>query len=526
MGYAATLKHLITYYLTYVVMLVLILTKEEILKLHAEYLSGMSIPELGIKYNLVTTSIQRWFKKNNLPLKSKEQKNLEKSIKTKKTVLERYGVENVGNAFRDKMRSTMLERYGAAHPAHVQEIWDRKQKTVLERYGSEYLFQTEKFKADVKRYNLDVYGVEFNSQVPHFKFKSAQGKISARKNRLATYLRDNGYDLLEAYEGNRMSDAEGKHIAWRTYNIRHKCGNVFVDDVFMTPRCPKCYPLNKSVQEIAYADYIRSLGFEVLSGDRNVIKPFELDMYLPKEKIAFEYNGVFYHRLKKDCVKKTDLAQEAGVKVYHIWEFQNVEIVKSRICSVLGIYQERIDARKTKFEVISSAEGRAFCLANHLQGEAKSFLYCGLKRNNELLAVVCFRTLRGLIDIARFCVKKHTLIRGGFSKLLKNSLPLLPPGDIQTYADRDWTPAWEDSVYVKAGFSFEHDAGPMLSFYAKKERRWYPRQNYQLHKIKDLVAKHRGQGLSAEKMLEKADIMAIWNSGNFRFKLTRGSSND
>lgn len=493
------------------------MTKDDILKLHGEYLSGMSIPDLGEKYHLVASSIQRWFKKNGLPLKSKEQKNAEKSLKTRKTVLERYGVENVGNAFRDKMRETMLERYGAAHPAHVKVIQDKKKKTVLERYGSEYLFTTEKFKEDLKGSNIDKYGVEYNSQVPHIRFKTAQGKVYARKNRLSTYLKANGYELIDEYIGNRISDEEGNHIAWRTYSIRHKCGYVFTDDVFMTPRCPKCYPLNKSVQEVSYADYIRSLGFEVLSGDREVIKPYELDIFLPKQGVAFEYNGVFYHRLKKDCVRKTNLSLSKGIRVYHIWEFQNVEIVKSRICSVLGVYQEKIDARKTKFEVLTSAEGRAFCLANHLQGEAKSFLYCGLKYNSELVAVVCFRTLNGKIDIARFCVKKHTLVRGGFSKLLKNSLPLLPAGDIQTYADRDWTPDWKDSVYIKAGFLFEHDAGPMLSFYAKKERKWYPRQNYQLHKIKDLISKHRGQGLTVEEMLAKEDIMALWNSGNFRF---------
>ena len=50
-------------------------------------------------------------------------------------------------------------------------------------------------------------------------------------------------------------------------------------------------------------DVIKSLySGEIVENCRNIIKPYELDIYIPKKKIAIEYNGIYWHStaLNKD----------------------------------------------------------------------------------------------------------------------------------------------------------------------------------------------------------------------------------
>jgi hypothetical protein len=62
-----------------------------------------------------------------------------------------------------------------------------------------------------------------------------------------------------------------------------------------------------------------------VTNTRTVIAPYELDIYLPKPKIAFEYNGNYWHKegINKPMgyhQMKTDMCYGMGIRLYHIWE--------------------------------------------------------------------------------------------------------------------------------------------------------------------------------------------------------------
>lgn len=42
--------------------------------------------------------------------------------------------------------------------------------------------------------------------------------------------------------------------------------------------------------------YIESLGIRVIPNDRTVIRPKELDMYMPDFNIGIEYDGLYWHK--------------------------------------------------------------------------------------------------------------------------------------------------------------------------------------------------------------------------------------
>lgn len=89
--------------------------------------------------------------------------------------------------------------------------------------------------------------------------------------------------------------------------IHKKCGNGFSINrpIYNLRRnriqeiCLECFPLyNKqwSICEKQVADFVASIyNGEIFFNDRKVIYPCELDIYLPKMDLAFEFNGDFYH---------------------------------------------------------------------------------------------------------------------------------------------------------------------------------------------------------------------------------------
>lgn len=88
--------------------------------------------------------------------------------------------------------------------------------------------------------------------------------------------------------------------------------------------CPKCGN-HISKPETEVADFIRSLGFDILTSKRNIIKPKELDIYIPSLNKAIEFNGYYWHYSKKyftpgKHAKKSNLCREKGIKLLHIRE--------------------------------------------------------------------------------------------------------------------------------------------------------------------------------------------------------------
>lgn len=91
--------------------------------------------------------------------------------------------------------------------------------------------------------------------------------------------------------------------------------------------CPDCAKtINRSKGEIELYEFIKSIySGEVLENDRNIIKPKELDIYLPELNLAFEYNGDHWHEVKEKrkpgCHEnKRNACKEQGIKLMEIWE--------------------------------------------------------------------------------------------------------------------------------------------------------------------------------------------------------------
>lgn len=68
----------------------------------------------------------------------------------------------------------------------------------------------------------------------------------------------------------------------------------------------------------------------IIENDRNAIKPYELDIYLPDLNLAIEYNSIKYHSIKEVGnayyhIKKSIRCRRVGIRLIHIYEFEDFD---------------------------------------------------------------------------------------------------------------------------------------------------------------------------------------------------------
>lgn len=82
-----------------------------------------------------------------------------------------------------------------------------------------------------------------------------------------------------------------------------------------------------SEEEKHLLDIIKTLTNEdILHSCKDIIKPYELDIYIPNKKIAIEFNGNYWHsneKLSRDYhFNKSKLCWDIGIRLIHIYEYE------------------------------------------------------------------------------------------------------------------------------------------------------------------------------------------------------------
>jgi hypothetical protein len=262
--------------------------------------------------------------------------------------------------------------------------------------------------------------------------------------------------------------------------------------------CPRCAnAVSKGESELA--DFVRSLGVVVLANNRNVIAPYELDMYIPGHAVAIEYNGLWFHRdevVGGKTRKKWELCRDAGVTLIQVFEdeWKNLRPqVEGRIRAALGKCST-VGARKCIVGNVPKKVASTFLKTHHTQGAktATNMAY-GLFHEGELVALATFGKARfnnSGYELLRYCSIGR--VAGGISKLVTAFRRDHPGVDIVSYADLRWG---SGDSYGKAGFTLDSITEPdyWWADCAKVER--ISRYKLQAHKTgmseKDYAQKHK-----------------------------------
>ena len=244
-----------------------------------------------------------------------------------------------------------------------------------------------------------------------------------------------------------------------------------------------------SKPETEIADYLRSIGVSVKRNDHSVLRSRELDIYCPKEKIAIEYNGTYWHSstVKTDKLyhyNKTKACRDRGVKLIHIYEWEwrdevKKNILKSYLSTLFGKTEDRIYARQCEVRTVPVKEYRDFCLKNHLQGYRAASLVYGLYYQDNLVQLMSFNKPQKRNakydfqwEIVRGCPGSNNIVIGGVSKLWNHFLRTNKPESVMSYCDLN---KFDGKSYELIGMKLHHIEKPnqfMVDVRTGKVQQW------------------------------------------------------
>jgi len=419
----------------------------------------------------------------------------------------------------ERRKKTMIKKYGVEFPMQSIDLKLKIKETNKKIYGTEWALQNNIIKNKLYETNFKKYGTKVVSQNKEVRLKQTLSKIKRIIKKYTNFLFIN-YD----------SD---KHL------IKFKCdkGHEFEINRFLlydrykynANICTICNPIGIQFSDVEnkLLNFItKNYNKTIIENSREIIKPYELDIYLPDLSLAFEFNGLYWHNeLYKDKnyhTMKSDLCEEKGIQLVHIWEDDwnyKQEIVKSMILNKLGKTSNKIFARKCKIKEIDDNKlVKEFLNENHIQGFVGSNIKIGLFIKNELVSLMTFGKKRKIMntinkddeyELIRFCNKLNTNVVGGASKLFKYFIKNYKSKEIITYADRSHS---NGNLYKKLGFKFVLKTKSNYYYVIDKKR--YYRFNFR----KDVLVK---EGFNSNKteheiMLER-NFYRIYNAGNLKF---------
>lgn len=426
----------------------------------------------------------------------------------------------------DKRKATMLKHFGTTNHFAAKEVRDKINATMIERYGVDNAAKSELIRSITKQRLKERYGVQNAFLIKEVQ-ESLPDKIRYSKRKKYYEFFKESLDKLKNIE---LISTKEEYLAIRPLQFRCKnCGTIWVDEPnksnYGLVSCPICVRSTTSQGEVDIAYYIKDLySGSVITHSRSIIKPLELDIYLPEKRLAFEFNGTYWHSDR--CIhesnyhfQKTKLCNRLGIRLIHIFEYEwmyKQEKIKALIRSALGLFEKKIYARQCTVKSIDSKTYSEFLELYHLQGSVKSSIRYGLFYQDELVAVIGFgqsRFKKGELELHRYCVKADYQIIGGFSKLIKHSCQESNIKEFVSFID---LAHYNGKGYKKIGFTKVSVTKP--SYVYVKGDQILSRIYCQKHKLKKLLGDQYNPEYTESQNMTLAGYYKIFDSGNLKVK--------
>ncbi len=417
------------------------------------------------------------------------------------TVKRKYGVSNVGEIqiFREKAHATMVDKFGG-HNWSSTVNQEARRSTFLARYGNIFPSRSSVVKQRTLQTNRQRYGRDHANQ-KHLS-DECYNKITDR-----SWL----YDQHVIQQKTQLQIATELGFTditpTNTSTVSRAMGKLNIP----------VHHFQRSFEESQLADFVRSLGVEVITNARDIIPPKELDIYIPQNNIAIEYCGIYWHsdqfRSRHYHLDKLNDCSSKGIRLITIFsdEWINTpEIVKAKISAIMGIRRDRIYARQCTLCEISIPQRKQFLDMYHIQQDGPGSVNHGLFYNGELVSVMTFiNKSNGNWVLNRFASSIQVV--GGFSKLLSHFKKTNSWTLIISFADRRWSVG---GVYESTGFAL--DAVLLPDYYWVNGNTRYHKFNYRHTQMKNKLINY-DSSLSETENMTNHGFSKVWNCGLLRY---------
>lgn len=367
----------------------------------------------------------------------------------------KYGVPNPGmiEGVRIKALNTMTIKYGG-HNWSTDGNREKRDATCKEKYGDPNVGKTEYARQKAKQTNMLRYGREHINQKhisdeAYTKINSIEWLWDQHNNLqrpLSDIARECGVDMSILMIRLRQHDLETQHFFHSTgeREVLHFLENLLPD----TP---------------------------ILHNVRNVIPPYELDIYIPSWNLAIEYCGLYWHSTEfKERTyhqKKMQACSEQGIRLITLFEDEwthRQNVVKTKLQHILNKNTNpSIPARKTKVVTLTSSEKSKFFEKNHIQGSGPGSITYGLQYNEAVIAAMTFIQQGDVYVLNRYATS--CIVPGGFSKLLNHFTSTHEWSQVVSFADLRWSTGL---LYEQTGWVLDKTL-PVDYYWCKNGKRYH-----------------------------------------------------
>lgn len=412
----------------------------------------------------------------------------------------KYGVKTtlLEKNTKKKIQNKLIEKYGVTNPFASLEIQNKIKNKNLINFGFENPAKSQIIKDKITESHISKYGFERSCQshIPEDIFNLINSKDELEER------------YLKSFSGNTLAE-ELKISPWLLFKQIHKLG---ID----------IKPLKKSKEENLVFEFISSLGIQnIIVGDKTILHPQEIDIYLPDHNLGFEINGIYWHSESKGKTKyyhynKSKKANEKGIKLVHFTDIDinnNFDKIKNKIKSLLGV-NEKLYARKCITKNVPTTDEIEFLNKNHFQNYVPSKISLGLYYNDELISLMSFGKSRYnknyQWELLRFCSKSGVSVIGGASKLFKKFIDQTQATNCISYCDL--SRSFDNSFYSILNFIKLTVATPNY-FYTNDYHNLQSRLKYQKHKL-DKILPNYDKKLTEWQNMSNNGWDRYWDCGN------------
>ncbi len=469
----------------------------------------------------IETNIERYGVDNAMKLEETREKG-------KKTKKEKYGDENYNN--REQAIETSIEKYGVEHhfknPDIMKEFHDKFEK----EHGVRNPLLLDESKQKAKESVIENYGTEFYfSSNEHL-----MNQIEKKKKTLLPLLDSQNLSFdFEQYEKIRTRNSDGTRTNIR-YDVKcNTCGKEF-DVCFNNQNsaiiCRSCFPVSSnSSTQIKIRTILKENNIDFIENTKKIIKPFELDFYLPEYNLALEVNGNYWHselgggKNKMYHLRKSEFCKEKGIKLIHIFEDEiemKFDIINSIVLNLLSLTKNNINAENTVIKEVDFETSKEFNNNNHIQGNVIGSVNYGLYYQDELIYTMNFSKKtkeKGIWELLRCCNKLNYNVIDGFEKTLNYFVENYNPSEIITFADCRWEGlSYENTIQLKNNFEYVIHTSPSY-FYTNKV---YINRINRFYLNKKIMMDENKEFTKEQTEWEMAQILGydrIWDCGSMKF---------
>ena len=295
---------------------------------------------------------------------------------------------------------------------------------------------------------------------------------------------------LERYgfEQASSNDEIGKKISFSKLSEDYKSIDLIgQDDKSLKKNLRKTNKQKKLIVEAIKEFYFG----EILLKAGKVISPYKLDIYLPENKFAIEFNNSYLHseavldvkEARRKHINKTRMCREKGIRLFHIFEYQWETRSKQLLNFIRTILHKNVVKVAGRKCEVSENVCKEFIEANHIQGYGHGTKkYFNLVYGGKVVASMTAskhhrQNVGNSIVLNRLCFDSGVNVQGGSSKLFKY-FKEWARGEgydkIISWSDSCWT---EGNIYGVLGFELIKEYDVDYFYWDIKSKRYVSKQS-------------------------------------------------